>query len=147
MHIGYFVYIPIRFKHFYQFLKYYSGLHLNNHKPIFKVNQMIDVILNKISVPRPPAGTIKVSDRADKPIKSFLKSISWRIVGTLDTMIISYFITGRLSFAISIGSIEVFTKTVLYYLHERLWSHIHRLKLNVRTKEYSKQYELDRIEE
>lgn len=55
---------------------------------------------------------------------SFLKGISWRIVGTVDTMIISYIVTGELTLAISIGMIEVFTKIVLFYFHDRLWERI-----------------------
>ncbi|MFO7674213.1 MAG: DUF2061 domain-containing protein, partial [Lutibacter sp.] len=46
----------------------------------------------------------------------------WRVVGTVDTMIISWFITGELSMALTIGSIEVITKMVLYYGHERIWN-------------------------
>lgn len=57
----------------------------------------------------------------DKHFKSILKSISWRMVGTIDTMVISYFVTGQLKMAISIGSIEVVTKVALYYFHERAW--------------------------
>lgn len=57
----------------------------------------------------------------DKHYRSIIKAISWRTVGTIDTMIISFFITGNLIWAISIGSLEVFTKMVLYYLHERAW--------------------------
>ena len=60
-----------------------------------------------------------------------MKSVSWRIVGTIDTMIISYFITGKVTVAISIGSVEVITKTILYYFHERLWAHIHKIKLKL----------------
>ncbi|MCF6213985.1 MAG: DUF2061 domain-containing protein [Flavobacteriaceae bacterium] len=60
--------------------------------------------------------------QADHPIRSIAKAISWRIVGTIDTMIISWFITGELTMALSIGSIEVLTKMVLYYGHERLWN-------------------------
>lgn len=52
---------------------------------------------------------------------SVLKTISWRIIGTIDTMIISFILTGRLDIAFSIGSIEVVSKMVLYYLHERAW--------------------------
>lgn len=58
----------------------------------------------------------------EKAYRSVVKTISWRTVGTLDTMIISYFITGNLVMAASIGSIEVFTKMVLYYFHERAWN-------------------------
>ncbi len=58
----------------------------------------------------------------DSGKKSFAKAISWRLLGTIDTIIISYVITGEIKSAISIGSIEVFTKIVLYYLHERAWN-------------------------
>ncbi len=60
----------------------------------------------------------------EKPYRSVIKTISWRTLGTLDTMIISYFITGNLVMAASIGSIEVLTKILLYYLHERAWNKI-----------------------
>lgn len=60
----------------------------------------------------------------DKAYRSIVKTFSWRAVGTLDTIVISYFITGNLAMAASIGSIEVFTKMVLYYFHERAWDKI-----------------------
>ena len=43
----------------------------------------------------------------EKPYRSVAKAISWRTVGTLDTIIVSYFITGNLVMAASIGTIEV----------------------------------------
>lgn len=55
-------------------------------------------------------------------LRSVVKSISWRVIGTLDTIIISFFITGEVSLALSIGSIELVTKMVLYFFHERLWN-------------------------
>jgi uncharacterized membrane protein len=58
----------------------------------------------------------------EKPYRSVVKAISWRTVGTIDTMIVSYFITGNLIMAASIGSIEVVTKMALYYFHERAWN-------------------------
>ncbi|CAA6803998.1 MAG: Conserved hypothetical protein probably involved in assimilatory sulfate reduction [uncultured Sulfurovum sp.] len=60
----------------------------------------------------------------EKAYRSIVKTISWRTVGTLDTVIISYFITGNLKMAAAIGSIELFTKMVLYYFHERTWNKI-----------------------
>ena len=60
----------------------------------------------------------------EKPYRSVAKTISWRTVGTLDTIIISYFITGNLVMAASIGSIEVITKMILYYFHERVWNRL-----------------------
>ncbi|MDD2640715.1 MAG: DUF2061 domain-containing protein [Arcobacteraceae bacterium] len=60
----------------------------------------------------------------EKPFRSVAKTISWRTLGTLDTIIISYFVTGNLVMAASIGSIEVITKMILYYFHERAWNKI-----------------------
>lgn len=107
---------------------------------------MLDVLLKQPERKSDSIGVIKVSDRADKPIKSIMKSVSWRIVGTIDTIIISYFITGRVTIALSIGSIEVITKTILYYFHERLWAHIHKIKLNLLIKTNRKKYEVKRAE-
>ena len=107
---------------------------------------MLDVLLKQPEAKTESTGVLKVSDRADKPIKSIMKSVSWRIVGTIDTMIISYFITGRVTVAISIGSVEVITKTILYYFHERLWAHIHKIKLNILIKTNGKKYEVKRAE-
>ncbi|MDB4620584.1 DUF2061 domain-containing protein [Flavobacteriaceae bacterium] len=60
----------------------------------------------------------------EKILRSVLKSISWRLIGTIDTIIISYLITGTLEFALRIGFIELITKMGLYFLHERLWNKI-----------------------
>ncbi|KAB7884210.1 DUF2061 domain-containing protein [Poseidonibacter ostreae] len=60
----------------------------------------------------------------EKAYRSVVKTISWRTIGTLDTIIISYFITGNLEMAAAIGSIELFTKMALYYFHERAWNKI-----------------------
>jgi len=56
--------------------------------------------------------------------RSLVKTISWRVIGTLDTILISWLITGTFAFAISIGAIELFTKMVLYFFHERAWNSI-----------------------
>ena len=49
------------------------------------------------------------------------KTISWRIIGTLDSMILSAIITGSWEMGLTIGGIEVITKMGLYFLHERAW--------------------------
>ena len=107
---------------------------------------MLDVLISKPEEKITQKDVIRVSDRADKPVKSALKAISWRIVGTIDTMIISYFITGKVAVALSIGSVEIFTKMVLYYFHERLWAHIHKLKIKGWLKKNGEQYEVRRVE-
>ena len=49
------------------------------------------------------------------------KTISWRLIGTLDTMFLSWFISGDLSVGLKIGGFELISKMVLYYFHEQLW--------------------------
>lgn len=57
----------------------------------------------------------------DSNLRSIVKAISWRTLGTIDTFILSWIITGRLDLAAAIGGIEIFTKIFLYWAHERLW--------------------------
>ncbi|WP_111308133.1 DUF2061 domain-containing protein [Confluentibacter sediminis] len=68
--------------------------------------------------------TYKTDVAKEKPLRSVVKSISWRIIGTLDTIIISWLITGHLTLAFQIGSVELVTKMVLYFFHERIWNSI-----------------------
>lgn len=49
------------------------------------------------------------------------KAVSWRVVGTLDTTILAWIITGSIELGAMIGGVEVITKTILYYFHERVW--------------------------
>jgi uncharacterized membrane protein len=60
----------------------------------------------------------------DSHPRSIAKALSWRTLGSIDTFVLSWIITGNFVWAGSIASLEVFTKMVLYYLHERGWSHI-----------------------
>ena len=59
-------------------------------------------------------------------LRSLLKGISWRIIGTADTMLWTWFFTGSLKIAFSVGAFEVGSKIILYYFHERLWQIIPR---------------------
>ena len=56
--------------------------------------------------------------------RSVAKTISWRVIGTLDTVIISWLITGTLALAFSIGALEFVSKMLLYFFHERAWAKI-----------------------
>lgn len=56
--------------------------------------------------------------------RSIAKTISWRVLGSLDTLLLGYIFTSSVAIAGSIASAEVITKIVLYYLHERGWAHI-----------------------
>jgi uncharacterized membrane protein len=52
---------------------------------------------------------------------SVLKAITWRVLGTIDTIVISSLLTGNIKIGFGIGGIEVLSKMVLYYFHERAW--------------------------
>jgi uncharacterized membrane protein len=60
----------------------------------------------------------------EKRYRGFLKAVSWRAMGTIDTFVISFLVTGRANFALSISAFEVFTKITLFYIHERIWNRI-----------------------
>lgn len=60
--------------------------------------------------------------KSEKPIRSIAKAFSWRLIGTLDTLLVSYILTGKISIAASIASIDFVTKMILYFFHERLWN-------------------------
>ncbi len=72
----------------------------------------------------------------DKSYRTILKTISWRVTGTIDTMVISWLLTGNLKIAASIGFVEVFTKMVLYYLHERVWNKVNVGRVEIQEPEY-----------
>ncbi|WP_037316229.1 DUF2061 domain-containing protein [Salegentibacter sp. Hel_I_6] len=68
--------------------------------------------------------TYKKDTTSEKPLRSILKTVSWRIVGTVDTIVISWVLTGEIETALAIGSVELVTKMILYFGHERLWNMI-----------------------
>jgi uncharacterized membrane protein len=53
--------------------------------------------------------------------RHILKTITWRILGTIDTIILGWIITGDPFVGLEIGLFELITKMVLYFLHERIW--------------------------
>lgn len=60
----------------------------------------------------------------EKHYRSLVKAVSWRLTGSIDTMIISFLITGKIKWALTISGVELFTKIFLYYVHERIWHKI-----------------------
>ncbi len=60
----------------------------------------------------------------DSHVRSMVKGISWRIVGTLDTMLLVFLFSGKLSLATLVGSNEAITKVILFWAHERGWQRI-----------------------
>ncbi|MDY6965194.1 MAG: DUF2061 domain-containing protein [Halobacteriota archaeon] len=56
--------------------------------------------------------------------RSLAKTITWRILATLTTIILVYIFTGEFTLAIVVGSWEVIAKIIIYYLHERAWAYV-----------------------
>jgi uncharacterized membrane protein len=56
--------------------------------------------------------------------RSVVKAISWRILGTIDTVLIAFLISGAWRLALSIGLLESASKMILYIIHERIWCNV-----------------------
>jgi len=60
----------------------------------------------------------------DEKKRSVVKTITWRVTGSGATFLIAFFMTGNLAIAGTIGIVQMFSNTLLYYLHERIWNRI-----------------------
>ena len=54
--------------------------------------------------------------------RSFVKAVSWRILGSIDTFVLTYLFSHKLVLAASVASTETVTKVILFYVHERAWA-------------------------
>ena len=57
-------------------------------------------------------------------MRTILKTLSWRVIGSTSTFLISYLITGQAFIATSIAIMQMIVNTVLYYLHELVWNRV-----------------------
>ena len=58
----------------------------------------------------------------EKPVRSLIKAISWRIVATLTTILLVVIFSRDLVLGTLVGVTELFLKTFIYYVHERVWN-------------------------
>jgi uncharacterized membrane protein len=56
--------------------------------------------------------------------KILLKTLSWRVIGTTSTFAISYVVTGAIGLSSTIAVVQMIVNTVLYYIHEHVWSQV-----------------------
>ncbi|EAR13244.1 hypothetical protein PI23P_02082 [Polaribacter irgensii 23-P] len=83
------------------------------------------MILNQIVFSKKTQNNrFEVDKTSEKPLRSVAKAVSWRCIGTLDTLIVSYVVTGAIELAASIAFVDFLTKLILYFFHERIWNHI-----------------------
>ena len=88
-----------------------------------------------------------VTKNGDSRKRHIAKTITWRCVGTLDTMLLAWWISGNPLIGLKIGGVELVTKMVLYYLHERAWyKYDYGLKQR-RSKKLKKEEELKYTDE
>jgi len=81
-----------------------------------------------------------ITANGDSKKRHVAKTITWRIVGTIDTMILAWVISGNPIVGLQVGGAEVVTKMILYYLHERGWYKIdYGLKQRRELKEQQRQ--------
>jgi adenylylsulfate kinase len=69
-------------------------------------------------------------DPSETHVRSLVKAISWRVIGTTETFLISLLITGRLSTASGIAGVQAVASTALYWIHERYWNNIRWGRIN-----------------
>lgn len=70
------------------------------------------------------SGETAAEPKLQRRTHSILKAVTWRATATIDTFIISYLVTGKLTAAGTIVSFELMTKILYYYLHERAWARV-----------------------
>ena len=94
---------------------------------------IIDAVLNRsnkdvkvIDINNPSGEKVSETEQqpAEKVKRSLAKTISWRIIGTLDTLILSWIIVQEVETAVAIASVEFVSKMILYFFHERAWNKI-----------------------
>ena len=57
-------------------------------------------------------------------MRTLIKTLSWRVIGSTATFLISYIVTGQLVVATGIAITQMIVNTVLYYIHEIVWNKI-----------------------
>lgn len=53
--------------------------------------------------------------------KAIVKTISYRLLGSITTYIIAYIMTGSVAVGLSFAAIDLVLKMALYFLHELFW--------------------------
>lgn len=60
----------------------------------------------------------------ENKLRSLVKSISWRAIAAVYTIILVFLFTKSIAISFGIGFIEIFIKFIFYYFHERMWQKI-----------------------
>lgn len=78
-------------------------------------------------MPRMPSRPPRYVERwvlSDSHKRSLIKTVTWRITGSTSAIIIAYVVTGSAVISSTIGIAHLIVNTLLYWMHERVWSRI-----------------------
>ena len=53
--------------------------------------------------------------------RSFFKTLTWRVLASLDTALLTWLCSGDVVTGLYVGGMEIVTKLIIYFLHERAW--------------------------
>jgi len=88
--------------------------------PFFFVRETAPAVIGTLAPSLPP----RSPTLGDAHQRSLAKAVSWRVTGSIDTFVLGLLISGSLTIAGTISAVEVFTKVLLFYFHERIWTFI-----------------------
>ena len=60
----------------------------------------------------------------ETPLRSLVKTISWRLTGSGATFLLAYIVLQDLTISSTIAISQLILNTILYFIHERLWNKI-----------------------
>lgn len=67
-----------------------------------------------------------MNNEKESHLRSILKGLTWRILGTLVAFTLAIIFTGELTLALQVGAADFVIKFALYYAHERAWQMVPR---------------------
>ena len=105
-----------------------------SHEPglsLFWMDESFDGAMPMMKTPRRPRVPEEMHE--DSAIRSVIKTISWRILATVTTVLVIYALTDDGDLAMSVGYLEATIKMGLYYFHERIWNRLRVGMTKIRT--------------
>ena len=60
----------------------------------------------------------------DSHARSLAKAVSYRVLGSAGTALVVYLFSGNMPLSFGVGGLDMLLKIALYFVHERIWTHI-----------------------
>ena len=81
--------------------------------------------------PQFPVAVQQIPD--ESATRSALKTLSWRLLATVTTVVVIYVLTENGDLAMTVGYMDAILKMGLYYFHERFWNRMRTRTRKIRT--------------